>query len=181
MIQDNAALSDIGALSGLSSVAGSLWIGNNPSLVDLEGLGNITSIGEDLSIGSNDALTDLDGLGGLASVGRDMSVSGNTALTSLDGLANLVAVWKRTSIVDNPALASLGLDNLEVLGCEPDCWEDEDGWYCDETIILCLEIASNQALPQCEACQLLEQVYFDSVADFVFHDNQPDTCSDTCD
>ena len=122
-------------------------------------------------------LTDLDGLNGVTSLtgygsnceieDAPLTISGNSALTNVDGLSNLHsliggAMIGTLFIVDNAALTNL--DGLQALTSAVDGP---------------LEIGNNPDLPQCEACDLVDQL-IDFEA-FNFYGNQPDTCNDTCD
>ncbi|MCK4677214.1 MAG: T9SS type A sorting domain-containing protein [Bacteroidales bacterium] len=93
-LQGNVTIggSDISNLSGLTavtSVAGSLYIGNNDTLVNLSGLDNLTSIGGDLYIYYNETLVNLSGLDNVTSISGQLWIVGNGDLTRLTGLENI--------------------------------------------------------------------------------------------
>jgi len=85
-ISQNAALTNLDGLSGITLLDGGLGIVNNPTLTNLDGLSGITSVGEGLEINGwleilfNAALTNLDGLSALTSVSNDLYISDNTVL-----------------------------------------------------------------------------------------------------
>jgi hypothetical protein len=106
-----------------------------------------------------------------------MSIWNNDSLADLGGLRNIASVGGQMWIGSNPALTSLGLGGLATFGCEPYCWGEDEEEECYET---CLQITSNPVLPQCEACDLLDQLD-GFTGTFEFEGNQPDDCPDTCD
>ncbi len=57
-IKNNANLTDISALSGLTSLSGELRLKNNDSLTSFNGLHNLTSIGGNFDVFDNTGLTD---------------------------------------------------------------------------------------------------------------------------
>lgn len=124
-------ITNLDALSNITTVTGNLVIAGNVSLISLEGLSNLTKVGQILEF-DNNALTTLAGLESLSSVGSifitnmyylqslttipvttltDLHVQ-NTTLTSLAGLESLTSartVW----LVENEEMTSLeGLNNL---------------------------------------------------------------------
>ncbi|GEM_PF-4382462 len=135
-LEDNPALADLGALSGLTFVTGSLTIDNDDALVSLEGLHNVESVDE-LVIQANDALADLRGLRGLTSLSglqvnqnpllRDfsglealpwigdlgLSVTGNAALVDFTGLGGVTSIGNSCYLSGNSSLTSFaGLEAL---------------------------------------------------------------------
>ncbi len=113
---NNDVLANLDGLSSLTSIGGYLWVAYNNVLANLDGLSSLTSIGEYLLVGFNNALVNLDGLFGLTSV-PTIIVRNNNALTSLNGLSNLTSVSEYLSITNNNALASLnGLSSITSLG-----------------------------------------------------------------
>jgi len=120
-IDVNPALTNLTGLEGLTSIGGSLIIGEmyyggNLSLVSLAGLDNLDSIGGSLHIFYNNALTSLTGLDALTTIGGELHINGNNALTSLTGLDNLTFVGGGLTIDGNPALTSLtGLQALDSI------------------------------------------------------------------
>jgi len=100
--------------------------GGNPSLTDLTALSALTSIGEDLVIIDNNALTDLVGFENLSTLGGDLWIGWN-GLVSLTGLGGLTSIPGNINIgygcelgsgyLANPYLETLsGLDNLTYIG-----------------------------------------------------------------
>ena len=129
----------------LTSVGGSLKIDSyqdwcNPTLTNLDGLSNLTSVGGDLDIFHNYNLTNLDGLSNLTSVGGYLRIDWNDSLTNLDGLNALTHMGGNLEIRDNIALTNVdGLSALTTVG--------------DEFVV-----HYNPILPDCEACDLLDQL-----------------------
>lgn len=128
-LSTNPELSDITALSKLTSVKGNVFIINNPKLNTLEGLHNIQEIGYvsattgnwigDLQIISNKTLRDLTGLNSLLLVRQGMMIKANEGLADLSGLNNLKYVGQFLEISDNENLSSVnGLNNLEEINFE---------------------------------------------------------------
>jgi hypothetical protein len=164
-IESNADLTSLG-MDNLFSVgggyldpeSGGLVIDHNPALTSAD-LPSLTTIVGNAEITDNDGLTTLSGLGALASVGGNLYVTMNAALTTLAGLGNVAEVGDYLFVQGNGALASLGLSDLAV---------------CSN-----LTIVSNPVLPQCQACDLLDQLVEPPVS-FNFWDNEPDSCSDDC-
>ncbi len=114
------------------SVTGSILL-DDTSLTDLDALTCLTSVGGDFQILRNSALTSLSGLGSLESVDGSFSIGeyqcdytdvwvcegfGNPALTSLAGLENLATVGGAFWLADNDALTTAGMsfDHLVSVG-----------------------------------------------------------------
>ena len=136
-IRSNGNLTSLEGLSGLTSITGVLNIFNNPELVSVTDLRNIESVGGFLSFTDNPKLASLNGLGKLASVGGILYIQRNNILTSLTGLGNIQSV-EGMVIISNPLLASLqGLQGVISIGGN-------------------LEITSNPLLDTCYSiCPLL--------------------------
>ena len=82
----------------------------------------------------------------------------NTALTNLDGLSNITSVGWSLDIEFNYALTNLdGLSSLTSVG-----------WI--------LHIEKNYALPDCETCDLLDQLTT-GPSSIDVHNNLTDTCT----
>jgi hypothetical protein len=123
-------ITNLNGLSALTSIGGSLYIGElpsygNPSLTSLAGLEGLASIGGNLWIFGNDSMTSLTGLGNLTSVAGDLRIGlwttetcfGNPLLSSLEGLDNLISIGGLMHIVCNESLTSLsGLENIISIG-----------------------------------------------------------------
>ena len=107
---------DLKALSGYTSVTGSLFI-TDSSLSSLEGLECLIHVGGSLLISGNRSLTSLAGLGRLKSVGMNVGIIFNNSLTSLTGLERLESIGGSVSIITNDSLTSLtGLERLKSVG-----------------------------------------------------------------
>ncbi|WP_435579200.1 hypothetical protein, partial [Gilvibacter sp.] len=116
IIQNNTALEDITALSGLTGTIGfSIVIQDNPALLSLDGLQNITNPSDDdVVIINNDALVNLQGLNSITTT-DDMIIRDNDNLLSLDGLDSF-SFTGTLEIGNNDQLASLdGLTAFDTL------------------------------------------------------------------
>jgi hypothetical protein len=133
-ITDNAALTSIAALRGLTDVGLGFILTGNGALADLTGLEDLTSARRlviheqpaltslaplhglvtagDLSLQDLDGLASLHGLEALRSIDRNLTISGNAVLADLDGLATLATVTGAVRIEDNAVLPS---DAVEAL------------------------------------------------------------------
>jgi hypothetical protein len=141
-VRDNPRLGSIGALTGPTTIPGSVVIGNNPQLVnallqnvveiggDLDFEGNpmvqnfqwagnewsLKSIGGSLILRDNAGLNALFGFEKLADVGGDLIFSNLPGLTDLTELYNLTHVGGTLSVTKNAGLRSLdGLDRLTAV------------------------------------------------------------------
>jgi len=156
--------SDFSAIADCTSISGSLII-ECPLCTDtdLSELDSLTSVGGGLEIYNTDTLTNLDGLAALTSVGGSLSISGNVSLTNLNGLSGLTSVTGNLLIGNdynggNPVLTNLdGLSGLTSVGNE-------------------FRIIDNPTLPDCEVCDLLDQLTTAPTSINV-HDNLDDTCT----
>lgn len=104
-------ITNLDALSSLTSVGGGLDISLNPALTNVDGLSSLITVSGSLSIFRNATLTNVDGLSSLTSVGISGTADGvsiveNQALTNLDGLSSLTFVAFDLNVSTNPALAS---------------------------------------------------------------------------
>ncbi len=117
----NPLLTTLNGLENITSMGGSLAIGNNPSLTDISALQNITSIEGGFVIIENESLDDLSGLSGLTAVGTNSFnlISDNENLSSLTGLENLTEI-RQFNIENNPSLVSISgianADSLNIVG-----------------------------------------------------------------
>jgi hypothetical protein len=111
-IGDNTALTDLSALSALTTVGGDLYIGDNTALTQIDGLSALTTVGGGLLLFENAALTQVDGLSALTTVGY-LSITHSAALTQVDGLSALTTVETNLHIMDNDALTQV--DGLSAL------------------------------------------------------------------
>lgn len=156
-IFSNPVLTDLGSLSRLTEIE-DLVVQGNGALTSLAGLGGIAAVRNDLMIQDNDSLESLDGLDNIESVGHDVRISGNPGLASLDGMGSLAEVSSYLLVADNDGLATL--DGLDAL--------TEVGWS--------LGVRYNAALPDCEVCELIDQL--SSLPDPTdVYDNLDDSCT----
>ncbi|MBT6433410.1 MAG: hypothetical protein HOK28_09985 [Deltaproteobacteria bacterium] len=80
-LEDNDALTDLSALSVLTSIDGDVILEGNASLTSLAGLENVTRIEDSLKLLTT-SVTSLDGLAGLVSVGANIEMRHNADLAS---------------------------------------------------------------------------------------------------
>lgn len=107
-------VNDFGAY-GITSITGSLTIGNENNytdIVDLSPLATITYIAGDLTIAGNENLTSLQDLGNISHFeGDELLIKNNPSITSLAGFNNLTSV-PTLNIHTNDGLTSLvGFEN----------------------------------------------------------------------
>jgi len=162
-IGTNGSLADLTGLSSLELIGGSLDIRNDDALVTLDGLDALTYVGRFVNIGGNDNLVSVDGLAGLGTVVLGIDIMDNPALTDLDGLDGITSL-ERLRITGNATLTNLdGLSGLTYIG---------EGTSASKG----LDVRGNPALPDCEICDLLEQLTTGDVMVDV-GDNLDDTCT----
>ena len=110
-ISGNSALLDIDGLGNLISIVGIVKIGNgfngNESLININGLLNLTSIEGELSISNNGALTNIDGLSNLESIFGSLYITGNSSLTNIDAFDDLTSIDGELLIIGNHALNNI--------------------------------------------------------------------------
>jgi uncharacterized repeat protein (TIGR01451 family) len=116
-------ITNVDALSNLTSISGILTLDRNIVLTNINGLSNISSITGILTIGSlygNAVLTNIDGLSGLEDVEGTLSIDSNNALININGLSNISTITGTVKIGDtsgNNALSNieglLGLESVE--------------------------------------------------------------------
>jgi len=128
-------------LPNLERIGGDLVLAPSVNYQDLPSLNliSLVSVGGNLHIIEEKTLENLSGLSSLSSIGGELEIGGNEALTSLAGLSHLVSVGENLAINLNPSLTSLGMNALTEVGGG-------------------MSITQNSSLPQCEACELVEQV-----------------------
>ena len=104
--------------------------------------------------------TDLSELICLTSVGGYLSMGFNDGLTDLYGLNGLTSVGGQLSIVANDTLTSLDglLGNLILIGAG-------------------FGVAMNPMLPDCEVCELLDQIWYGPPSPLGVHSNLDDGCT----
>lgn len=122
---DGNDITNIDALSGLTSIGGNLRIQDNPLLEDVDGLQNLVLIDGSLRIDGNPLLQNINGLSSLSSLGVDcgsflcdsLTVRDNMVLQDIGALSGLDFILGDVDLHDNPALASLaGLANVTNIG-----------------------------------------------------------------
>ena len=137
----------------LVTVKGHVFVQENDDLGSID-MSSLEKVDQSFFIGSNDDLDSLD-LDDLAEVGEEFVITFNKSLDSLD-LGNLAEVGDYLKISFNESLTSLDGGDLE--------------WVPNLTIM------GNTALPDCEACELLDQ--FSELPIYVIvHDNLDDSCT----
>ncbi|MEO6039744.1 MAG: T9SS type A sorting domain-containing protein, partial [Saprospiraceae bacterium] len=105
---DLPQVASFSSLENITSVGGRLILENNPALNSLEGLKNIVSVGADEILISNlPSITSLLPLGGLVANCQKLTVAHMAQLTSLDGLENVSVTQGRLIIRSNPVLTSI--------------------------------------------------------------------------
>ena len=108
-------VADLEALSGCTSITGSLTIHGSP-LTSLEGLECLTHIEGDLEFIFNDSLASLTGLESLETIDNRLLIWSNESLINLAGLESIESL-RDLWIHGNDSLISLrGLDSLESVG-----------------------------------------------------------------
>ena len=134
----------LAAAAGYTSISGDLTI-NCPACTDLSELNCLASVDRDFLVGGNNTLANLNGLDAVTTVGGclqigSLKLEGNDAIANLDGLSALTSVGEDLQIRYNGALTNL--DGLSALTSVSD-----EFW-----------IHYNDILPDCEACDLLDQL-----------------------
>lgn len=105
-IQDNAVLTSITGLNGLTQIDREFYITGNAGLPSLAGLEKLTRVDNNLFIQNNGVLTSLAGLSALTQVGGLFQITDNAGLPNLTGLEKLTSIGNLT-INNNPALLSI--------------------------------------------------------------------------
>lgn len=118
-IEDNPALTDLQALSGLTFVTGDVDIIGNAALASLEGLHNLTRAGE-MELSNNASLTSLNGLRGLTAV-DGLSLRHDPLLVNFEGLGSLEYFGAMgLSVDDNAALVDFSGLQIRSIGASFD-------------------------------------------------------------
>lgn len=146
--------------------------GMSSTSVETVDLSKLTTVDGTFQITGNSNLRSLSGVSSLTMVGHNprgeddgddgsFHISGNDSLTDFDGVSKLVSVGGDLRIRGNTELISLsGLTSLTTVG----------GMFT---------VSKNTDLPQCEACNLLDNlVGFAGIIDV--KENKPDYCLDAC-
>lgn len=106
---------------GCTEIAGDLTVGPSSDITNLSALSSLTTVGEDLDIEDNDALVHVDGLSSLTSVRKDINIEDNLFLANVDGLAALTSVGEDVDIEDNLSLTNIdGLASVTAVGGDLD-------------------------------------------------------------
>lgn len=153
-----AECTDVSPLVCLEAIHG-LQITENASLADLTGLGGLTSV-VGVYIADNPTLANLHGLGGITELEGDLNIWENHSLASLEGLSALEKVGGPIHIDGNDSLSNL--DGLSAL---------------TEVFETTLSFSENPSLPDCEVCELLDQLIEGQDHSIVVHDNLEDACT----
>jgi hypothetical protein len=82
-------ISNLGGLSVVTTIGGSLYISNNDILTDMSGLSSLTHVTGALLISTNPLLTYFAGLENLTSVEGDVFISNNLTLTDISSISNI--------------------------------------------------------------------------------------------
>jgi hypothetical protein len=182
--KQNVALTNVD-VSSLAAVGGGLSIHGNTVLPSLE-FPKLLSVEGNLRIGGsygadNSLLTTLS-MPALLHVGGEwLSISVNSSLASVEMgsltsvAANLTIIHTNLVGISLPALDSVG--SYLSVSSNPDLVSLEMSALT--TVGGSLRIAENPNLPQCEACEILEQLG-SFTGELSFHGNKPDECSDDC-
>lgn len=115
-ISNNASLTRISILNGITSLPGELMIENNASLTEVDGFSSLTQINglrANLFITGNTLLTSINGFAALTTItggggGGVITISNNAALTTMNGFSSLThingGITGGLIISNNPAL-----------------------------------------------------------------------------
>jgi hypothetical protein len=117
------AITDLNALSNLSSVTGNFTLDSNQNLTSITGLQNLTSVTGRLIISANNSLPSFDGFQSLQTTGS-LEIIGNDAIQNLSGFESLTTITnysggtiKGLSISFNDNLMNINaLSNLTSVG-----------------------------------------------------------------
>ena len=88
-IDNNAQLTDISSLSGLTTIERGIYISDNQALTDIDALSNVGSALELIIVFNNASLLNVDGLSGISTTDR-LVVIDNPSLNDCCGLYNLL-------------------------------------------------------------------------------------------
>ena len=176
-------LTNLDALSGVTSIEGDVYIGQNYSLSNLDGLRNLTSIGGKLELFFNGALLkNIDCFSNLTSVGS-ISIMGH-AFTNINSLSGIDSVDGEVKIVNNPFLTNIdGLSNLTSAGYivieDNNALENIDGLSSLMTLgeySLSIKIDKNPSLTRC--CGIYPILVYGTVpGQIIIEDNGCDECT----
>ena len=112
-IRNCNALTNVNGLSNVTTIPGSITIQDNNVLEQIDSLINLTTINGNFRLAGNPTLKQIDGLSNLTSIQGSITISGNGSLANVDGLSNLTSVSRNLYISDNFGLTNIdGLSNL---------------------------------------------------------------------
>jgi hypothetical protein len=115
-INGKTTITNLGNLSNIDSISGSLNIADNDQLDRLFGLHNLTYVGDFLAIFNNDELTNVDDFDNLKTIVGPLRFRDNRRLQHIRGLAALRSV-SGVSFFNNRALESTaGLEGITAMG-----------------------------------------------------------------
>jgi hypothetical protein len=115
VVDNNPKLTDINALSGLTSNLGMIKITNNAVLTNVNGLSHLTTLGDGVDyavqsivIANNPRLGSLAGLSGISGTVGGIDINNNNALVDLKGLQHITSIaGYGLSISDNVLLSNI--------------------------------------------------------------------------
>lgn len=114
---DYSNITDLSALSSLTSIENHVNIMYNAELTTLDGLENLSHIGSYLMIMENTVLVDIGSLMGLTTIQGYLGIDDNEALTHLNGLNNITSIGESVRIDDNVSLSDISaLSNIVTIG-----------------------------------------------------------------
>jgi hypothetical protein len=157
---NDTALATLSLLSGLTTFADGM-ITNNASLTSISALAGVTGTIDDLSIQSNPLLASLAGLGGITAITNGITVTQCAAVTSFAGLAKVTTIGQYLGASNDAALTTIGAPALTTVGdLEIDSDASLTALDLDKvtTVSNIFTVADNPLLKQCLADTLLAQL-----------------------
>ena len=116
-ITGNPVLTDLAALSSLSSITDFLILVNNAQLQHFTGLNNVPSVGSFCQVVDNAALLDMGGLNSLQRIGTFFQIKNNALLTDMTGLNQLDSIGEFLQMDNNASMTSFaGMNELKYIG-----------------------------------------------------------------
>jgi hypothetical protein len=113
---ENTALTDLGYLNQLETVAGNVAVLNNPSMTTLSGLDNLQSVNGYVGISGNSQLVSITGMNSLRQIDNSLNISQNENLVTISGFTSLESVGN-LHINTNDLLVDIsGLGSLSRVG-----------------------------------------------------------------
>ena len=155
----NNSLTNLDALSSLSSFGGMVRITDNAVLQNIDALASITKAGIQLDVFRNPRLTSIAGLRNVTSVGGEMLISDNDELQGID-LSALTTVTGGIAIFRNPKVTFVDFTSLKtaqnIVLADSAALTDLVGFENLETVELDFNLSANPSLSNC--CSLLPPV-----------------------